>query len=82
MKVLEKLITKNKKKYILNVGLSKGYSVLELINSFEKVNKIRINYKIGNRRPGDVEKIYADCKLAKKELGWSPEKSISGTLKL
>ena len=80
VKVLEKLITKNKKKYILNIGLSKGFSVLDLINSFEKVNKIHINYKIGDRRPGDIEKIYANCKLAEKELGWCPEKSIEEAL--
>ena len=81
VKVLEKLISKNrKKKYILNIGLSKGVSVLELIKLFEKVNKININYQIGERRQGDIEKIYANCKLAKIELGWSPEKSIEDAL--
>ena len=60
--------------------MSKGVSVLELIKLFEKVNKININYQIGERRQGDIEKIYANCKLAKIELGWSPEKSIEDAL--
>jgi len=80
VKVLEKLIPHNRKKYILNIGLSKGFSVLELIQSFEKVNNLNIDYKIGKRRDGDVEKIYADCKLAEKELGWSPQKTIEEAL--
>ena len=81
VKVLDKLITQNTRKYILNIGLSKGISVLELIQLFEKVNNLKINYKIGKRRDGDIEKIYANCKLAEKELGWAPEKSIKEALK-
>ena len=80
VKVLNKLISNQKKKYILNIGLSKGLSVLELIKLFEKVNKKTIYYEIGERRKGDIEKIYANCKLAKKELGWSPEKTIDEAL--
>tara|TARA_B100001250_G_C19719180_1_gene753026 strand:+ start:55 stop:1050 length:996 start_codon:yes stop_codon:yes gene_type:complete len=81
VKVLDKLMTQNTKKYILNIGLSKGVSVLELIQLFEEANNLKINYKIENRRDGDIEKIYANCKLAEKELGWVPEKSIKEALK-
>jgi len=80
VKVLEKLFTSNKKKYILNIGLSKGVSVLELIKQFEQANNIKVNYEISNRREGDVEQIYANCKLAEKELKWFPEKSIKQAL--
>jgi UDP-glucose 4-epimerase len=53
-----------------NLGSGNGYSVLEIIQSFEKVNGVDVNYKLTDRRPGDIEKIYADNALAKEELGW------------
>tara|TARA_E500000331_G_scaffold182672_1_gene176031 strand:- start:21647 stop:22642 length:996 start_codon:yes stop_codon:yes gene_type:complete len=67
----------NKGKHVFNVGSGSGYSVLQVINTFEKVNKIKINYSIGPRRKGDVEKIYADCNLIKKELRWEAKKTIN-----
>ena len=48
-------------------------SVLEIIKIFEKINNIRINYKIVNRRKGDVAITYADIRKAKKILGWRPK---------
>lgn len=54
-----------------NIGTGKGMTVLELIRTFEKVNGISVKYKIVDRRPGDVEKIYADTSYANKELGWT-----------
>ena len=80
VKVLEKLLELSKKKYILNIGLSKGTTVLELVKKFELANKVKVNYEITNRRDGDVEQIYANCKLAQKELNWLPKKSISRAL--
>ncbi len=59
-----------------NLGTGKGYSVLELIKTFEKVNNIKLNYKIVGRRPGDVAACYADCSYAFKKLGWKAEKNI------
>jgi len=53
-----------------NLGTGKGYSVLELVQTFEKVNHITIPYKIGSRRVGDIAECYADCSYAKKQLGW------------
>ena len=73
---------KNKEKYeIFNVGTGNGVSVLELVNSFEKVNELKLNYKIAPRRPGDVVAIWADTSLANNELGWKAERSLDDTLR-
>jgi UDP-glucose 4-epimerase len=61
---------------IFNLGTGTGYSVLEVINAFEKVSGRKLNYKIVPRRPGDIEKVWADTRLANKELGWKAEKDI------
>ena len=53
-----------------NLGSGRGYSVLEIIKTFEEVNKVKLNYQITDRRSGDIEKIYADTHLAEKELNW------------
>ena len=72
---------RNKENYeIFNVGTGKGTSVLELVNMFEKVNGLKLNYKIAPRRSGDVVAIYADTTLAKNELGWKAERSLEDTL--
>jgi UDP-glucose 4-epimerase len=73
---------KNKQKYeIFNVGTGNGVSVLELVESFERVNELRLNYKIAPRRPGDVVAIWADTTLANEELGWKAERSLDDTLR-
>lgn len=61
---------------IFNLGLGEGVTVLEAIKAFEKVSNNKLNYIIGERRAGDVEKIYADNKKAKQLLGWNPKYSI------
>ena len=71
------LNNKNKKNYeIFNIGTGKGFSVLEVIKSFEKVSGQKLNYKIVERRAGDVEQVYADTTFANQELGWKAEKSL------
>lgn len=72
IKALEYLINK-KKSLTINLGTGKGYSVLSLIKSFEKVSGKKINYQIVGRRPGDIAEFYADSKLAKKLLDWTAE---------
>ena len=62
--------------HICNLGTGKGYSVLEIVHSFERVNGIKINYVIKPRRPGDIATCYADPSRAKRELGWVAEKNI------
>jgi len=68
---------KNKSNFeLFNLGTGHGNSVLEVINAFEKTNGIKLNYTIGKRRPGDVEKVWADTTLANSELGWKSEFSL------
>lgn len=61
---------------VFNLGTGKGISVLEAIQSFEKVSKIKLKYTIGPRREGDVVSIYANNNKSKKELGWIPQYNI------
>jgi len=61
---------------IFNLGTGIGYSVLDAINSFEKVSGQKLNYKFVDRRPGDIEKVWADTQKANNELGWKAEKSL------
>ena len=65
---------------IFNVGTGRPVSVLELVNAFEKVNNLKLNYKFAPRRPGDVTAIWADPTLANRELGWKAGRSIEDTL--
>ena len=55
---------------IYNLGTGNGYSVLQLIDAFERVNNIKIPYQITDRRPGDIAECYADASKAERELGW------------
>ena len=59
-----------------NLGSGKGVSVLELVTTFEKVNNIKVNYKVVDRRPGDLPEYYADASKAFEELRWKTEKTI------
>ena len=59
-----------------NLGTGSGYSVLDLVHAFEKVNGVSVPYKIVGRRPGDIASCYADSSLAYKELGWKAELGI------
>jgi UDP-glucose 4-epimerase len=60
-----------------NLGTGRGYSVLEMIDSFEKASEQKIPYRIVDRRPGDIATCYADASLAQRELGWSAELDIN-----
>ncbi|MDQ3050158.1 MAG: UDP-glucose 4-epimerase GalE [Bacteroidota bacterium] len=55
---------------VFNLGTGNGVSVFEIINSFEKVNNIKLNFNVAPRRSGDVEQVWADTSLANKVLGW------------
>ena len=61
---------------IFNLGTGKGYSVLELVKSFEEATGVTIPYEITDRRPGDIATCYADTAKAEKVLGWKAEKGI------
>jgi UDP-glucose 4-epimerase len=55
---------------IFNLGTGNGFTVMEVIQSFEKVSSLKLNYEVVDRRPGDVEKVWADTTYANQELGW------------
>jgi UDP-glucose 4-epimerase len=64
-----------------NIGVGKGVSVQEVVDFFEQINDIKISYKIGPRREGDVEEIYSDHTKINKELKWFPLMSFQSALK-
>ena len=64
-----------------NLGTGSGYSVLDLVHAFEKVNGVTVPYKIVGRRPGDIASCYADCSLAYQELGWKAELGIEDMMR-
>ncbi|MBR6028869.1 MAG: UDP-glucose 4-epimerase GalE [Clostridia bacterium] len=66
----------NKGCEIINLGTGVGYSVLELVKAFERVNGIKVPYVIAPRRPGDVAACYADPAKAERVLGWRTEKTL------
>jgi len=74
VKALEKLDRPDV--YTYNLGTGCGYSVLDIVNTFEKVNNTKINYKIAPRRKGDLGMYYADPTKAKDELGFEAKRGI------
>jgi len=80
---IKRLLTNKQKSAfeIFNIGTGRGVSVFEIINSFEKVSGEKLNYTVVGRRPGDVEKVYADTTFANTELGWSAVSSLDETLR-
>lgn len=66
----------NKGTEVFNVGTGTGYSVLDIVNTFMRVNNVEVPYSIKERRPGDVAKCYANAEKAYKKLGWKAEKNL------
>ncbi|MBR4672509.1 MAG: UDP-glucose 4-epimerase GalE [Bacilli bacterium] len=75
IKAIEK-VTKDKGIDKYNLGTGKGYSVLQIINTFKTVNNIDVPYKIVDRRPGDIDACYASTKKANDVLNWHAELEI------
>ena len=73
---LEFLFKTKSRMTCLNLGTGNGTSVMQLINTFQKVNKLKIPFVIKNRREGDVARLVADNSLACSTLGWKPKKSL------
>ena len=72
---------RNKKDYeVFNVGTGRGVSVMELVEAFERVNGLKLNYRIAGRRAGDAVSVWADTALANEELGWKAVRSLDETL--
>ena len=81
VKALEKIDKEGQGLYIYNLGTGTGYSVLDMVNAFEKSTGRKVNYKITARRAGDIAICYADPKKAKEELGWVAEKNLEDMCK-
>ena len=75
LKAIEKAMEEPGVKYY-NLGTGTGYSVLDLVTTYEKVNNVKVPYKIVGRRAGDIDACYADPTKAYKELGWKAELGI------
>ena len=76
VKALEKIDKEKKGLFIYNLGTGKGYSVLDMVNAFEKATGKKVPYKIAPRRAGDIATCYADSRKAKEELGWTASKTL------
>ena len=78
---ISRMLDKDSEKVeVFNLGTGNGVSVLELVKEFEKSTGVTLNYQIVDRRPGDVEQVYADCKKANKILGWKATTPLDETL--
>jgi len=66
---------------MFNLGTGQGVSVLELVQTFEKVSGVKLNYKTVARRPGDTEQVWADTTYANEVLGWKAQSTLEETLK-
>lgn len=82
VKALERLLNEENEENFefFNVGTGKGSSVMEIIKSFEKVTQQSLNYKITDRREGDITAAYADTTKANEVLGWSPQETLEEAL--
>lgn len=76
-----KKIVNKKGLYVYNLGTGRGYSVLQVIDAFEKANRIKINYKFAPRRAGDVAIVYADTGRAERELGFKAKYNLEDMCK-
>lgn len=61
----------------VNLGTGEGYSVLQLVNTFKRVNNVDVPYQIDGRRPGDIATCYANCDYAKKLLDWTAQYDLA-----
>lgn len=79
---LQRLINQNNESNfeVFNLGTGRGCSVLEVVHAFEKVTQQKLNYKIVERREGDVISVYADTQKANQILGWKTQKSMEEAL--
>lgn len=78
VKALEHILTKPREKNweTFNLGTGNGYSVLEIINSFENIANMKLNYRVVERREGDVPELYASSSLAEQKLNWKASRGL------
>ncbi len=80
---LKRMLTNKQKgnEEIFNLGTGRGLSVMEIVETFKRVNNVDVPYKIVERREGDIEKVWADPTKANKVLGWKAERNTEDTLR-
>lgn len=80
---MDRILSGKQKKEVevFNIGTGRGLSVLELIHAFETSTGVKLNYRIAERRAGDIEKVWADPTYANNELGWKAETPVEDTLR-
>lgn len=76
LKAITHALDTPQKIHVYNLGSGHGVSVKEIVDAFETVNNLKLNYKFGARREGDLPEFFADPSLALKELGWKTERTI------
>lgn len=81
IKALEHATKSNSGVYVYNLGSGKGVSVKEIITTFERVNNLKLNYKFGPRRKGDLPGFYADATKAFNEINWKTEENLESMCK-
>lgn len=81
VKAFQKMVKENCGLKIYNLGTGTGYSVLDIVNAFNKVNGNLVKYEIAPRRPGDIDECYASSKLAEKELGFKATHTLEDMCK-
>ena len=81
IKALEKLEKEGKGIFVYNLGTGTGYSVLDMVKAFEEATEQKVNYKITERRSGDIATCYSDPTKAKEELGWETSKTLKDMCK-
>ena len=80
---VDRLLKKQQEKplEVFNLGTGIGYSVLEIIQAFEKITQLKLKYEITDRRPGDIAQLYAGIDLAKEKLGWVAVESLESMIR-
>ena len=80
---VERMLQKKSKFNVetFNLGTGRGLSVLELVNTFQKVNGVKVPYRIVDRREGDIEQVWANPSHANNELGWKAVETVEETLR-
>ena len=81
VKAVDYILNEINVKTTYNIGVGKGISVKQVIDTFEKINEIKIRYEIGPRRKGDVENIYSNSDKIFKDIGWFPVKTLESALR-
>jgi len=78
---VRRLVQEQVRSEVFNIGTGKGTSVLEAIHAFEKVSGMPLNYRFAPRRPGDIEKVWADVSLAADKLNWKARLSLEDAMR-